>query len=406
MLSALKSGSFATLPRLRVYATLLLAAYAATFLALVMTADGIVDAAGRPLGADFASVYAAGKLALAGEPAQAHDWDHHHAMQKQIAARPEIGYFPWSYPPAFLLVAASLAALAYLAAFFVYQTLAGCAYLAVMCRITCRQDAWLPALAFPAAFVSAAHGNDGLLSAALLGGGLMCIERRPTVAGILLGCLSYKLEFWPILPVVLAFGAYWRVIACAIVTAVALAGLAWAQLGGEVFAAFWWSLPLTHEVALEGGRGFHKIPSVHGALRLLGAPPAAAAVAQAAVLSAALVGLAALWRSTAALELKAAGLIVGCLLATPYALDYDLVVLAPAIAFLAAYGMREGFGDWHVAALALLWVLPLALRSIASLTAIQLTPVALGALFYLVLARAGVLPGRMGHMLAGRHQQH
>ena len=37
---------------------------------------------GRPLGTDFANVYAAGKLALAGEPAPAYDWPAHHEMQK------------------------------------------------------------------------------------------------------------------------------------------------------------------------------------------------------------------------------------------------------------------------------------------------------------------------------------
>ncbi|HJU31519.1 MAG TPA: glycosyltransferase 87 family protein [Hyphomicrobiaceae bacterium] len=394
MLSALRSGSFVTLPRLRVYGTLLLAAYAATFLALLATADGIVDAAGRPLGADFASVYAAGKLALAGEAERAYDWSHHHAMQKDVAARPQIGYFPWAYPPTFLGVAAGLAVLPYLAAFCIYQVLAACVYLAAMLRIAGRREAWLPALAFPAAFVSAAHGNDGLLSAGLLGGVLFCVRQRPLLAGVLLGCLSYKLEFWPIIPVVLGLAGYWRAVAATALTALAFAGFAGAAFGGEAFAAFWASLPLTHQVAFEGARGFHKIPSVHGALRLLDAPFAVATVAQSAVTAATLAALAALWRSAAAFELKAAGLIVGCLLATPYALDYDLVVLAPAIAFLAAYGMREGFRDWEVAALAALWVLPLAGRSIASAAAIQLAPIVLAGVLYLVLARAGVLPIR------------
>jgi hypothetical protein len=40
-----------------------------------------------------------------------------------------------------------------------------------------------------------------------------------------------------------------------------------------------------------------------------------------------------LWRSTSSAPLKAAGMIIALLLATPYSLDYDLTVLAPAIAF-------------------------------------------------------------------------
>ena len=50
---------------------------------------------------------------------------------------------------------------------------------------------------------------------------------------------------------------------------------------------------------------------------------------------------------------------IGCVLATPYALDYDLVVLAPVIAFLAIHGLRQGFVPWSSRLLAALWVLPL-----------------------------------------------
>ena len=391
MLTALRSGCFVTRGRMRVYGALLLLAYVATIIALLATARGVVDAAGRPLGADFASVYAAGRLALAGEPAQAYDWPAHHAVQKEVSGHPAIGFFPWSYPPVFLLVAAAMAALPYLAALFVYQAVALPVYLVVVCGIAGRREARLPALAFPGVFVSAAHGHDGALTAALFGGALAVIGRRPMLAGILVGCLSFKLELWPLVLLVLAIGGYWRVATAAIVTTAALAGLTWTAFGGDVFTAFWHSLPVTQKVAFEGGRGFYKIPSIHGALRLLDVPAVAANSAQIVTSIGAMAALVALWRSTAAFELKAAGLIIGCLLTTPYALDYDLVVLAPAIAFLAAHGLREGFADWEISALSAMWVLPLVVRSIASLTGIQLAPIVLLAAFGLILHRAGLL---------------
>ena len=46
-----------------------------------------------------------------------------------------------------------------------------------------------------------------------------------------------------------------------------------------------------------------------------------------------------LWRAPAAFALKAAALCLAAILATPYSLDYDLMVLAPAIAFLAVDGI-------------------------------------------------------------------
>jgi len=342
VLAGLRSGSFVTRQRMRVYSILLLVAYVATIVALLATANGIVDAAGRPIGTDFANVYAAGKLALAGEPAQAYDWPAHHAMQKRISGREDIGYFGWHYPPAFLLVAAALAALPYLAALFVYQAATLAAYLGVVRRIAGRPEAWLLALAFPAVFVNVTHGHNGFITAALLGGALLVLDQRPLLAGVLLGCMAYKPQFGLLVPLVLAATGRWRAIAAAAVTVLAIVGLTWALFGADVFAAFWRSLPMTQRVILEGAPGFYKIQSVYAALRQLGVPAALANAAQMATTLLVAAALVALWRSAAAFELQAAALLIGCVLATPYALDYDLVVLAPAIAFLAAHGLRQG----------------------------------------------------------------
>ena len=82
--------------------------------------------------------------------------------------------------------------------------------------------------------------------------------------------------------------------------------------------------------------------------------------------------LAWLWHSDAAFELKAAALALGSLLATPYVLDYDLVVLAVAIAFFARHGLRHGFRDFEISLLAAAWIVPLLSRSIAGATFIPL----------------------------------
>src|SRR5687768_1269500 len=114
MLQALRSGSFVTRERLRVYSILLLVAYAVAIVALLATSDGLVDRAGRPLGTDFANVYSAGRLALDGKAGLAYDFDAHHAVQKEVSGRADIPYFGWHYPPMFLLLAAALATLPYL----------------------------------------------------------------------------------------------------------------------------------------------------------------------------------------------------------------------------------------------------------------------------------------------------
>ena len=82
--------------------------------------------------------------------------------------------------------------------------------------------------------------------------------------------------------------------------------------------------------------------------------------------------LAWLWHSDAAFELKAAALALGCLLATPYVLDYDLLVLAVAIGFFARHGLRHGFRDFEISMLAAAWIVPLLSRSIAGISYIPL----------------------------------
>ena len=56
------------------------------------------------------------------------------------------------------------------------------------------------------------------------------------------------------------------------------------------------------------------------------------------------------------MRLKSAALIAASLMATPYCVDYDLVVLAPAIAFCVGYGFEKGFGPWGHSILLLAFV--------------------------------------------------
>lgn len=397
MLEALRSGSFVTPERLRVYSILLLAAYVVAIVALIATSDGRVDRAGRPLGTDFANVYSAGRLALDGKAGLAYDFDAHHAVQKQVSGRADIPYFGWHYPPFFLLLAAALATLPYVAALALYQLVTIVPYLGVVMRIAGRSEAWLPALAFPAVFVNVTHGHNGFITAALLGGALFVLDRRPLIAGVLIGCLAYKPQFALLIPLVLVATGRWRTIAAAAVTVLAIAALTWIAFGSDVFAAFWHSLGMARRVVMEGAPGFHKIQSVYAGLRLVGVPMAVANAAQMLAALASAVAVVMLWRSSAAFELKAAGLILASLIATPYFLDYDLVVLAPAIAFLAAHGLRQGFAPWEVSMLTALWVLPLAARSIAEVTFVSLTPIVLIAAFGLILTRAEcVIPAKSG----------
>lgn len=147
----------------------------------------------------------------------------------------------------------------------------------------------------------------------------------------------------------------------------------------------------TQTVVLEqGGTGWQKIQSIFSAVRAWGASVPMAYAVQAALLAALAASMAWLWHSDAAFELKAAALAVGSLLATPYVLDYDLVVLAIAIAFFARYGFSQGFRDYEISLLAAAWIVPLLSRSIAGVTTIPLGLIVMLALYAFVLRRAAL----------------
>jgi hypothetical protein len=164
--------------------------------------------------------------------------------------------------------------------------------------------------------------------------------------------------------------------------------------GVDVWRHFINAMPFTREVVLEhGGTGWHKIQSVFSIVRMWGGSVPLAYAMQGATIAALAVALAWLWRSEASYRLKAAALPLVALLATPYSLDYDLVVLAPAIAFLAVEGLERGFRDWEKTALALLWFMPLIARTLAEQTLIPLGVPTMALVFLLVLRRAAAETG-------------
>lgn len=392
MLEGLKHGGFCTLGRLRRVSAALLIVYVIAFAALLITSDGMKDYEGRPLGTDFSNVYAAGRMAAEGRAAEAWDWPRHHAEQAQVFDDPAIPFYGWHYPPLFLIAAAALASLPYTAAWLAWMALTAPLYLASMRAILPGRTAMLATLAFPAVFLNLTHGQNGFLTAALLSGALVVLDKRPIAAGILFGLLAYKPQFGVLIPLVLAATGRWRVIMSAAATVVGLAAFATLLFGADIWPAFFDSAHATRTIVLEqGSTGWEKIQSVFSALRALGAPVETAYAAQLMTGLIAAISVVVLWRSSASQNVKAAGLIVASLLATPYLMDYDLMALAPAIGFLVAEGLKRGFPPYEKSALAFAFLAPLVTRGMAEATLVPLGLLSILALFGLILAKAAPL---------------
>jgi glycosyl transferase family 87 len=385
----LRSGQWLTAARARGYSLILLGLCVIAMAGWIAISDGLIDRNGKPLGTDFSDVYAAGSLTWQGRPAEAYQPALQHAAEKAIFGGREVPFYGWHYPPFFFAVAFVVAAVPYAWGLAIWLATSFAAYLAAIRAILPGPQTLLVAAAFPAVFINIGHGQNGFLTAALLGGALHWLDRRPWLAGVLIGLLAYKPQFGVLIPVALIASGRWNTIGGAIATVAALVAVSWATLGAGVWHAFADSMNFTQTVVLEqGNTGWEKIQSIFSAARMWGANVPTAYAVQGALLVTLVVTIAWLWHSDAAFELKASALATGSLLATPYVLDYDLVVLAVAIAFFARHGQRHGFRAFEISLLAAAWTTPLLARGIAGSTGIPLGLMSVLTLYALIMRRA------------------
>src|SRR3979490_2552082 len=325
----------------------------------------IYDPSGLGIPTDFVNVWAAGRLVLDGHPALAYDWD----IQKQVEVaelgQSFIGNFAWHYPPPFLFVAAFLAQFPYAAALIGWVAVSLVPYLAMMRAIVGRPFGLLLAAAFPWGRANTMVGQNGFLTATLIGGTLYLLPTRPILSGICLGLLSYKPQYGLLFPLVLIAASRWTVLVTAAIVAVPMAFASWLAFGTESWQAFFHWLPMFSQAFLTEGRApWGKMQSIFASVRYFGGTEPLGWLFQWIMSATVAVVLTLVWRSRISYPLKAAALASGTLLITPYLFLYDLMVLAIAMAFMGRVGLSNGFERHELPALglaaALLFFYPLA----------------------------------------------
>ncbi|HTV38539.1 MAG TPA: glycosyltransferase family 87 protein, partial [Xanthobacteraceae bacterium] len=188
----------------------------------------------------------------------------------------------------------------------------------------------------PGVAVCIFFGQNGFYTSALLIGGLLCMDRRPVLAGILFGILTIKPQIGLLLPIVLLFERRWTTIASAIVTTAVLVVATAMLYGWNIWLEFWDKvIPQQQWLTVHGGGLlFAVVSSVFFGGRMMYLPlnidwalqGIASAFAFAAVV----------WtywkRRDPALSL--ALLVTATFLFTPYILNYDMVMFGFVVAIL------------------------------------------------------------------------
>ena len=194
------------------------------------TRDHLTNGAGRPFGDDFINFWSGAFLAWHGRASEIYNVVAFHSFQQTVAGASLDGYH-YSYPPVLLLLSLPFAFIPYLPALPLWLIGGWYAFYRVLRSAMREGGALLLALATPAVFINALGGQNGTWTAALLGGGLCVLERRPILAGTLFGLMAYKPQLGILIPFALLAGRHWRAFAAAAVmtsaTSPCCAGRSW-----------------------------------------------------------------------------------------------------------------------------------------------------------------------------------
>jgi hypothetical protein len=351
--------------------------------------DALLDITGHPYGRDFLNLWAGPRIAARDGIMALYDYKAYYAALESVYGA-AVPFHNWSYPPHLLLLVPPFAALPYLPGLILWTLLGIALYAGVVLAPlvpAARAAALVVLVLAPSSMVNAVTGQNGFFTAAAFLGGLLLLERRPWMAGVLFGLLTVKPQLGLLLPVVLVAIGAWRVIAAAVATAGLLVMTSVLLWGVDPWIG-WVTETSRYQkwLLVNDFDGFYTymMPSVFAAGRLLGLPVAVAGVLQGVAALGVVAATTLAFCRTRDPAARALLLTCGTLLAAPYAFNYDMTLLTGALLWslapMAAVGDRERqiFGA--------AWLLPIAIMPL-HIVGVPIAPLVLGALFVFAVAR-------------------
>ena len=312
------------------------------------------------------------------------------AYQRQLEQGGDITY-TYPYPPPYLLLLWPLGLLSYATARIAWIVVTLVAFLLAVCGLHRRPLLALAATAAPATTICMIYGQNGLLSGALMIGGMRLAQRLPVASGMLLGTLVYKPQLAILVPIALAAAGLWRAFLAAGATVIVLVVISALLFGWDIWWAWGQAIPL-HSGLFDATRGRlnHLMPTV-AAAGLLAGNAAAAYAAQAVATLLATIFVWRCWRASQAAEALVV-LAVATFLATPYAFVYDMPLIAGAVLLLIACRIaRNGeFTFMELLSYLLALVLPVGLMSDLDAVGAPLAVASLGLLMWQAARKAAV----------------
>jgi hypothetical protein len=375
--------------RLTVYPRIIIGFYLLVLAYFYLAGSGLTDVRGDPIGGDFSHYWVASYMALQGESSSVYQPAKFLAAQKQTFGVPVPLVF--LYPPTYLLLILPLALLPYLASLGAWLSLTLAGFVLVVRRIAPHPLTVGLALAFTGTLENLIHGQNGFLSALLLGAGLLFVDQAPIAAGIIFALLSFKPHLVVLIPLALVAGRRWRALLSMALSCVGLVIASLLALGADVWSIFLHNLPGTLQVLELGqlAKGTSiltvKMPTLLAALLLVGCPLRLAQVLQAVVMLATASIVVWVWSREVTAAKRAAVTVLCILLFPPYEFLYDLVILGLALAWMGWQGVKEGWRPGEQVILVLGFLTPILVPIFTKFLNFQITPLVLALLLAVAL---------------------
>ncbi|WP_271569693.1 glycosyltransferase family 87 protein [Bradyrhizobium sp. CCBAU 11386] len=319
------------------------------------------------LGTDWMVFYGAVRSMLAGNLALVIDGDAFTAYLNQSFASwltAPLEFRPWFYPPSFLVLLLPVAPLGFVGSYVAFQA-ATAGFLAWALRNRADQPQLTPyiiaaVLVSPAASLNLADGQCAFLVAALLVAGVRLLGPRPLLGGAILGLLSFKPQFFLLVPLALVGLRQYRSLCAAACSAFALAVASAMIFGVELW--LWWIPQAFNNLVSPDAKwlGYGRIwgHSVWACAVLLGLPERLASMLQLAAILASAAATFVAFRSSLSTDNKLIVLLAATVLAAPHSGPYDATLLVVAVAlWLAASIDAPRFRDWLIGLG--IWMVPL-----------------------------------------------
>ena len=350
-----------------------------------VSVSGPTDRLGKIKGTDFLHFYVIGSMAHEGRWEQLFDVQANDARgQAVVPGSADTRYIPIEAPQLALLFA-PFAAHRYSVALALWLSVVFVTY-AGSCFLTWRDCKALRAhrdvvvascLAFPGLYSEVLHGQIASCALAAVAVALFALRRDwRFAAGLALGFLVFKPHWVVAAGAVFFFAQEWRVIAGAVLAAVAQVVGTYLVLGASVMSAYWRMLRALPRIAdLLEPQPSH---SLRGLFQVLMPYQPAAWLLYGAGALATLLITASVWRSDSPAEIRLSAIVLAMILINPHVNAYDLILLAPVGLLLANWlVLSPGDPSWRavsiwlclvIAAPILTW-LPAILRLQFSVTA-------------------------------------